>query len=227
MRKNLVYDLPMRMFHWVFAFLFIFAFAIAKTVDSEALAYSYHMLAGLLLGFTVLLRIIWGFAGTKHSRFSSFALHPKELVNYFKGIFSKNTRRWSGHNPASSWASLLMMALALVLTISGVLMASGYKEELEDFHELFANSFLIIVLGHVLGVIFHMFRHKDCIAFSMLDGAKSDVALNETIPTSKRFVGAIFMVLVLSSAMTLAKNFNSEKRQLQLFGLSLQLGEVD
>ena len=71
MNKRLVYDLPMRVFHGIFAALFIVAFLIAKTVDDESAAFSYHMLAGFLLVFTVSLRIIWGFVGSKYSRFSS------------------------------------------------------------------------------------------------------------------------------------------------------------
>lgn len=80
MRNQLIYDLPMRIFHWLFAGLFIAAFLIAKNVDDESPVFSYHMLVGLLLGFTVLMRILWGFVGTKHSKFTSFALHPKDLV---------------------------------------------------------------------------------------------------------------------------------------------------
>ena len=80
MRNRMIYDLPTRIFHWLFAGLFIAAFLIAKTVDDESPAFSYHMLAGLLLTLIVLLRILWGFVGTKHSRFASFALYPKDLL---------------------------------------------------------------------------------------------------------------------------------------------------
>ena len=80
MRKQLIYDLPTRIFHWGFAGLFVFVIFIAKTVDDENPVFSYHMLAGLMLGGLVTLRIIWGFFGTKYARFSSFALHPAYSV---------------------------------------------------------------------------------------------------------------------------------------------------
>ncbi|MBK8205032.1 MAG: cytochrome b/b6 domain-containing protein [Bdellovibrionales bacterium] len=117
-----------------FAGLFVTAFLIAKTVDDESLVFSYHMLAGLILGFTVLLRILWGVVGTKHSKFSSFALHPKSLVAYFSGILSGDKRRWFGHNPASSWATIAMFCFALGLGLTGYLMASGQKETFEHIH---------------------------------------------------------------------------------------------
>ncbi len=225
MRNQFVYDLPLRLFHWVFATLFILALLIAKTVDDESAVFSYHMLAGLLLGFVVLLRLVWGFVGTKHSRFSGFALHPRELVAYFTGIISGDKRKWSGHNPASSWATILMVTFALGLGLTGYLMANGQKETFEDVHELLANGFLVVVLMHIAGVALHSFRHQDGIGFSMIDGAKRDTPYGETITSSRPLVAILFMGLVITFAGHLAKNFNSQNRTLNLFGSQLQLGE--
>ncbi|MGE4131032.1 MAG: cytochrome b/b6 domain-containing protein [Bdellovibrionales bacterium] len=225
MRNQLVYDLPMRLFHWVFATLFVAAFLIAKTVDDESTLFSYHMLAGLLLGFVVTLRLVWGFVGSKHSRFSGFALHPRELVAYFTGILSGDKRKWSGHNPASSWATLIMFALALGLGLTGYLMASGQKETFEDIHELLANGFLVVVLMHIAGIILHALRHQDGIAFSMIDGSKKGTPSGETITSSRPAVAILFVGLVATFAVHLATNFNSQTRTLNLFGNQLQLGE--
>lgn len=225
MKSQLVYDLPMRIFHWLFAGLFIGAFLIAKTFDDDSPVFSYHMLAGLLLGFTVLLRIIWGFIGTKHSRFSSFALHPKDVVAYIAGIFSGDKRRWAGHNPASSWASLVMFGLALGLGITGYLMANGQKETFKDLHELMANGFLVVVLMHVAGVVLHALRHQDGIVMTMIDGARKDIPIAETISGSKPGVALFFVGLVAIFATHLARNFDSQKQTLNFFGTTLQLGE--
>lgn len=225
MRNQLVYDLPLRLFHWLFAALFISAFLIAKTVDDESAAFSYHMHAGLLLGFTVTLRLVWGFIGTRHSRFSGFALRPKDLIVYFAGILSGEKRKWSGHNPASSWATLLMFALALGLGVTGFMMANGQKEAFEDVHELLANGFLVVVLMHIAGVVLHALRHQDGIALSMIDGAKGDIPPGETIISSRPVMAILFMGLVATFALHLGRNFNSQNRTLNFFGTQLQLGE--
>lgn len=47
MKAKRVYDLPTRVFHWLFATLFVVAFTIGNTVDDESLVFSYHMIAGL------------------------------------------------------------------------------------------------------------------------------------------------------------------------------------
>lgn len=227
MRIQLIYDLPTRVFHWLFAGLFITAFLIAKTVDDDSPVFSYHMLAGLLLSFTVLLRIVWGFVGTKHARFASFALHPRDLFAYFTGILSGDKRKWAGHNPASSWAALIMLALALGLGTTGYLMANGEKETFEDVHELLANGFLVVVLMHVAGVALHALRHRDAIPLAMIDGAKSGVAPAETISNTRPAIALLFLGLVATLAFHLAGNFDSGTRTLNLFGTTLQLGEAE
>lgn len=227
MRSILIYDLPTRIFHWLFTFLFVVAFAIAKTSDDESLVFSYHMLAGFLLGQLVLWRIFWGFMGSLHARFTDFILNPRELKNYFLGILSGSKKRWLGHNPATSWAALTMLALGLGLAITGYLMGAGFKGELEDIHELMANAFLVIVLLHIFGVILHSIRHRDSIALSMVDGRKEIVGDGSSI-TSTRRVGALLLVLFMGAGgFYLFKNFSPEDRSLRVFSEKLQLNRGD
>jgi cytochrome b len=228
MRQHLVYDLPTRVFHWLFAGLFLTGFIIAKTVDDESPWFNYHSLAGLTLGFLVLLRILWGLFGTKHARFSGFALNPLEFVTYFKGFMTGTKKRWAGHNPASSWAGLTMLFLALGLVVTGYLMTSGpNKESFEDVHELFANGFIIVVILHIAGIVLHTFRHQEMIGLSMIDGKKADVAIDQTIPNSKTTLGILLVGFVVAFGLHLFKNYDGKTRSLQFFGTTLQLGESE
>ncbi|MBN8535782.1 MAG: cytochrome b/b6 domain-containing protein [Deltaproteobacteria bacterium] len=228
MRPQLVYDLPTRFFHWLFAGLFLTSFIISKTVDDDSPWFNFHSLAGLTLGFLVLLRILWGIFGTKHARFTGFALNPMDLVNYFKGILTGEKKRWAGHNPASSWAGITMMVLALCLAVTGYLMTSGpNKETFEDIHELFANGFIIIVVLHVAGIVLHTIRHQEMIGLSMFDGKKANVSGDQTISSSKSAFGILLIGLVVAFALFLFKNYNSQTRSLQFFGTTLQLSESD
>lgn len=225
--RQFVYDLPTRLFHWLFAALFLTAFVIAKTIDDDNPVFSYHMLAGLTLSFVILLRIIWGFVGSKHARFWNFALNPVDLFSYLRGIFAGDKRRWAGHNPASSWAGIIMMALALGSGITGYLMATGNKEAFEDLHELFANTLIITVILHVLGIVIHTIRHREMIGLSMLDGKKADVPPEDVISSQRFVTGVFFVALVLAFAANLFKNYDAQARTLGLFGTTLQLGEND
>lgn len=225
MRSNLVYDLPTRIFHWVFAGLFVFAFAVGKTVDDEALLFNYHMLAGLLLGGLVVWRIFWGFFGSQHAQFSGFQLSLLDLKEYFVGLISGSKKRFAGHNPASSWAALVMLTLGFGLAITGYLMSTGLKEELEDIHELMANAFVVIAVLHVAGVLLHSIRHQDLIPLSMIDGKKQLDTKTGLISSSHRFAAGLLVAMLASAGIYLAQSFDSQTRTLNVFGQTLQLGE--
>lgn len=224
MGRNLVYDLPTRLFHWLFALTFLTAFFIAKTIDDDSPVYFYHMLAGLLLGFLVILRTLWGFLGTKHSLFSGFSFNPSLLFSYFLGILKGEKKRWIGHNPATSWVAIIMMIMALGLGVTGYLMTTRInKEDFEDLHELLANGFIILVILHISGVIIHTLRYKEMIALSMIDGKKLNAPPNESIPNAKNGVGVIFIGLVIAFIFYLFMNYDSQNRSLRFFQTTLQL----
>lgn len=222
-----VYDIPTRVLHWLFAGLFLTAFVIAKTVDDESAVFSVHMLAGLTLGLVVVLRLIWGFVGTKHARFSSFALNPGDLVLYIKGVVNGDRRLWAGHNPASSWAAVLMFALVAGLMVSGIGMANGNEETWEEVHEVCGNALLLVAILHIAGVVLHTIRHRDPIALSMINGTKSGVSEAERIADNRAGVGVIFMGVLVAFGIYLNQNFDSNTRALNLFGTTLQLGETE
>lgn len=225
MRSTLVYDLPTRLFHWLFSGLFLLSFVIAKTVDDESLIFSYHMISGLLLGGLVIWRIVWGIMGSEYARFSRFNLNPVHLKDYFLGMLSGSNKRWIGHNPASSWAAITMFILALGLAVTGYLMSTGAKETFEDVHEFMANTFIVVVILHIAGVILHSIRHGDAIALSMIDGKKESSGQTIVVSSSRRFAAIALLALVISAGLYLLKNFDSQKRILNIFGQTLQLGD--
>ncbi len=135
MNKVLIYDFPTRIFHWLFVSLFLSSYFIASQVDDESLVYSYHMLAGIVLSMMVVLRIIWGFVGTKYARFSEFHLRPKELISYFKEILSNKHSFWKGHNPASSWAGIVLHTFRYKDMI-GLSMIHGKKSAMTSDEEI-------------------------------------------------------------------------------------------
>jgi cytochrome b len=228
MKKISVYDLPTRFFHWLFAFLFIAAFAISKTVDDENPLFGYHMLAGLSIVFLLALRFIWGFIGTTYARFSSFKLNPIELMVYFKDAVVSKTKSYLGHNPASSYAAVIMFACAIGLAVSGILMANGGENDtLEELHELLANIFLISVIIHVVGIVFHHIKKRDSLWSSMLDGKKKTSSDAPGIAGTRPVAGLLLMVLFVSWLGYLATNYNSSTQTLNILGTELRLGEAE
>lgn len=228
MKKISVYDLPVRLFHWLFALLFITAFAIVKLVDDESPLFSYHMLAGLSIAFLLVLRIIWGFAGTRYARFSSFKLKPVELMGYLKDAVFTKTKSYLGHNPASSYAAVVMFACAIGLAVSGILMSTGGENDtLEEVHELLSNIFLISVIVHVLGIVFHHLKHRDSLWSSMIDGKKGTISGARGIRSTRPVAFSILVVLFVSWIGYLATNYDNNTQTLNIMGTELRLGESE
>lgn len=228
MRQVLVYDLPTRLFHWLFAGFFITAFAIANLVDDDSARFSLHMLAGLGMVFVIVLRLIWSLVGTRHARLTDLALNPAQLIAYFKGMFSGGSRRWIGHNPASSWAAVAMVGLALGLGTTGYLMATGAASDLlEEAHELMANAFLVVVVLHIGGVAAHVLRHRDHLQASMVTGRKEALSNQQEPVRSGRVAGLAFVVLSGLFMGYLLRQYDAQARTLDLFGTTMQLGESE
>jgi cytochrome b len=228
MRQVLVYDLPTRLFHWLFAGFFITAFAIANLVDDDSTRFSLHMLAGLGMVFVIALRMIWSLVGTRHARLGDLALNPAQLITYLKGMFSSGSRRWIGHNPASSWAAVTMVGLALGLGVTGYLMATGAGGDwLEEAHELMANAFLVVVLLHIAGVAAHVLRHRDPLQTSMVSGRKQALTNDQVPVRAAPVAGLAFIVLTGVFMGYLLQHYDAQARTLDLFGTTLQLGESE
>ena len=225
MDKAKVYDLPTRLFHWLFAGLFIAAFAIAKLIDDESPWFSQHMLLGMTLFVTTLLRVVWGIIGSRYARFSSFPLNPLRLIEYFREILSTKGRTYFAHNPASAWAAIVMIGLALGLGATGYLMASGQKEVFEDIHELMANAFAFVAVAHVAGVVLHSLRHRDGVALSMIHGMKNNKEGASPIASSHRLVAMGMAGIIGLFAFHIYKNYDAAQATTSVFGVKLQLGE--
>lgn len=228
MTAKRVYDVPTRLFHWLFAACFVIAFTISNTIDDDSKIFAYHMIAGLVMAFLVAWRILWGMVGTKHARFADLQLSPRMLVDYLKNIFSQRSRLWAGHNPASSWAAASMLLLAISMGVSGLLMVTGNGgENLEDIHELLANAFIIVVVLHIAGVVIHTLKHKDSIGKSMLTGHKLKLADNHAPVRNHLFTGIVLLLLTSGFISYLLANFDASSRNLAVFGTQIQLAEYE
>jgi cytochrome b len=225
MTRILVWDLPTRLFHWLLAGSFLAAFAIATTTDDDGRLFPVHMLLGLVLAFMVVLRLGWGLVGSRPSRLGSFALSPSALVGYLRESFTGGRRPWTGHNPGSSWAAVVMFACVLGLAGTGVLMSRGF-EAVEEVHELLAWTLMGAVGVHLAGIAWHTLRHREVIALSMVDGQRlGDPA--QAIRSARPVVGLVFLALTGAWAGGLVRSWDPATGTVTLpvLGAPLTLGE--
>lgn len=163
-----VWDIVVRAFHWATAVLFFAAYFIDRPRDlHEGLGYA---LAAILV-----VRIIWGFVGTKHARFMDFVPSPKGFWIYTCAMVRGRERRYIGHNPAGG-----AMVIALLLCLCGIILTGWVmgldaywgKEWVEDLHEGLVSFMLLLVALHVVGVIYESLRHGENLVRAMISGEK-------------------------------------------------------
>lgn len=164
-----VWDPVVRIFHWLVVaayFANMFITEEGKTV---------HRWVGYTVIGAVLLRLVWGFVGTKHARFSDFIPTPSRLLRYVASLLKGREPRYIGHNPA---AALMIVALMSMLVLCGVtgwmqgLDAFWGVEWVQDLHETAANLILALVGIHVSAAIIESLRHRENLARAMVTGRK-------------------------------------------------------
>jgi len=110
-----VWDVFVRLFHWSLAA----AFFIAYFTEDEAMAL--HVWAGYAVGGLIALRIVWGFIGTKHARFSDFLFGPFAAWRYLRSLIAFRAKRHLGHSPAGGFMVFLLLAGCLAIVATGLI----------------------------------------------------------------------------------------------------------
>jgi len=108
-----VWDLFVRFFHWALVLLFIVTYL---TGDEKGVLHRY---VGYGMFGLVLVRIVWGFCGTKYALFSEFVCSPTKALNYLKGLVSGKPEYYTGHNPAASWMIITLLVFSVLVCASG------------------------------------------------------------------------------------------------------------
>jgi cytochrome b len=121
-----VWDIAVRIFHWSLVLLF---FAAYLSGDGDN---ALHVYAGYGVLALVAFRLVWGFIGTKHARFTDFVRGPTAVLQYLRSIIASRPLHYLGHNPLGGW-----MVIALLLSLTGTCW-SGLEAYGEKGHGPFA-----------------------------------------------------------------------------------------
>lgn len=197
-KKALVWDVPVRVFHWLLVLCFAGAWLTAESERWRPI----HVTLGYTMAGLVALRIVWGFVGTRYARFASFVRGPTATLGYLKSLISMHPEHHVGHNPAGAVAIVGMLALIIFTTASGWASYEGIGGRwLGGSHEVVANVLLALVVVHLAGVAIGSFLHRENLVRSMLTGLKTTSTGTAESRTSVRpwsFLGGALLVLALS-----------------------------
>jgi cytochrome b len=160
-----VWDLPVRLVHWLLAGLIAFSWWSVHHHHTD-----WHIWSGCAILTLLIFRLLWGFVGSSTARFANFVRGPRAVADYLRG-------RWSGtgHTPLGA-LSVVAIFLAVVVQVGlglisqdedglymgplSRLVSSDTSDKARDLHELWFNIVLGLIVLHVAAIIFYRFRGK-------------------------------------------------------------------
>jgi cytochrome b len=130
-----------------------------------------------------------GRAARPPARFSDFVRGPRVSFRYLKDALTLRAARYLGHNPAGG-AMIVALLLSLTVTIvTGLALYGADKglgplaawlaessdatiDAIKEAHEVATNGTLLLVAGHLLGVIWESLLHGENLVRAMITGRK-------------------------------------------------------
>lgn len=180
-RSVLVWDVPTRLFHWLAAMLVAGAYVTWKLNWMD-----WHIRIGETLLALVLFRLLWGCFGSETARFHSFLAPPAAACHHLRQMFRREADLQVGHNPAGGWMVLLLLALMLGETLSGLYINNDIADAgpltewvpasvanaITALHAILWDALLAAVALHVLAIALYAAAKGHNLLRPMLTGRK-------------------------------------------------------
>ncbi len=169
-----IWDLPVRLCHWLLALSIAGAFISVNMGEME-----WHMRFGFAAGVLVVFRLIWGLIGSETARFTRFIPGPGSIVSYLRG-----TWRGLGHNPLGALSVLAMLAAVIFQVATGTMSnddilfdgpwAVRVGKDTSDMMTGWHTTSRWVLLGliglHILAVAVYTFLLKKPLVRAMITG---------------------------------------------------------
>jgi cytochrome b len=176
--KIRIWDLPLRLFHWLLVVAVIGSFVSVKLGGNAMI---WHGRFGYIVLSLIFFRLIWGFLGTHHARFAQFIKSPQAIFAYLK-----NPTETPGHSPLGAISVIVLLGLFLSQALAGLFasddiafdgplvkyVASTWVELLTSFHRLNEWVLLALVGVHVGAILYYKYAKRINLISAMITGDK-------------------------------------------------------
>ena len=205
-----VWDVPVRLFHWLLVALLGFSWWSGEQHEME-----WHRWSGYAILALLVFRIYWGFAGGGTARFAQFVRGPRTALAYARSLGRRPYAPSPGHNPLGGWSVLLMLATLVTMVVAGLFsvdvdgIESGPLADYvsfdqgrvaADIHGIVFNVLLALVALHVAAILFYLVRLRHDLIRPMITGRRSatedDAASQTGAPLWKALPGIALAALL-------------------------------
>ena len=214
--KILVWDVPVRLFHWLLVLLMATSYFSGRAGGDWM---QLHFWSGYAILTLLFFRIAWGFVGSTTARFSNFLKGPRAAFTHVAHLFRKEGPRDVGHNPMGGAMVVVLIFAVLAQAMAGLFaadtdtgmvngplalkVADKWVERATAFHAYWINVLLILVALHVFAVALYLVWKRQNLIGAMVTGRKrTDHAVEPGAPAPKLSFASsrLAMSLLLASA---------------------------
>jgi cytochrome b len=183
-----IWDLPTRLFHWAFAGLMTAAWISGQFGGQAWLTWHFRM--GYAILALLVFRLLWGYAGDRYARFSTFVPSWRAALGYLR-----TPQPAAGHNPLGALSVYALLIVAGVASVTGLCASDGDFTEgpwavlvsdatitlMSRIHRICHWILLALVALHICAIAWHEFARRDPIVRAMVSGDKHCV---DTVPAA-------------------------------------------
>jgi len=176
-----IWDLPVRLFHWLLAALVGFMWLSGKQGWLE-----WHMWSGYAILSLLIFRVIWGFVGSDTARFMYFLKSPIEALRHLAQITRREPDTEMGHNAAGGWMVVGLLGLLLAQVITGLgsnddisiegplarMVGKSWSDWMTSQHHFLFKIVQIAIALHVAAIIVYAVLKRHDLVRPMITGKK-------------------------------------------------------
>jgi len=212
--KIRVWDLPVRLFHWVLVILMTVSYVTGRAGGDWM---KFHFWSGYAILTLILFRIAWGFVGSTTARFSNFVKGPAAIVTHLRELLGRTGPYDAGHNPMGGAMVVVLLFAVLAQAGTGLFsadtdtglvtgplatrIADAMVDKLTAFHHYWVNVLLVLVAAHVAAVLVYLVWKRHNLVRAMITGAKP---ADEVVPPGKPAPRLVFAPVRLAISLLMA-----------------------
>ena len=217
--KKLIWDFPLRIFHWLLVFSVFGSILTGKFSNFQL-----HEKFGLNIIALLIFRIIWGFIGGETSKFTYFVKGPKSVIISLNNIIYKNNTKYIGHSAIGGWATIVLLGFLFAISITGsfssddVLFDGPFLHFFPEISEIFTKThnfiepflYILLFLHFSIMLVYYFWLKRNLVA-PMITGKSYEANFGiKKISIRKNIFGLTIMfllILIPQSSVLLRDNF--------------------
>ncbi|MFK7913585.1 MAG: cytochrome b/b6 domain-containing protein [Pseudomonadales bacterium] len=180
-RGVLIWDWPLRLFHWLLTLAIAFSWLTAELGVEYT---QWHMRSGYCVIGLLAFRLLWGLLGSRYARFGAWLPRPAAIFAYLPTLRHRDSRRSLGHNPLGALSVWLLLGLTALQALTGLFVdddilyvglyqpavSAALSERLTNLHHANFDWLLAAIALHVAAILFYLLFKRQNLIMTMISG---------------------------------------------------------